>query len=255
MIFFARTQVVPKGTLAPYSVVNANGTFYWLGDDRKLYLLNGATPQVISQTMNEELFELPVTTDCYGLDFRAENAIRWFFPTHGRCFRFDYRLGAFSEDNSWQNAQFERLPVNSYMEVDSTSPPLVGDYRPTGKIFTWTTDNDDDDGEPIRVYRKYALPLVPTGNKARINRLQFRVKRGSTREGFPKPMFTLRYRLDRGEYKATRNYDLGAKGERDPYINVPNIGVAREIEMEIYESDATEFLLTNVNMTVRDLGR
>jgi hypothetical protein len=253
---FNRSFVVNKGTLASDSVIQANDTIYWFGDDGDFYMLNGVNPQVISQSYSDELRELTTTSDMYALDFRAERSIRWFAPTHGRCFVYDYGKGAFTEDNIWDNAQFERLPIASYMELEPTQKRYVGDYDPTGKIYEWSTEHKTDKaGQPIRVYRKYQVMLTETGNQGRINRVQFRIKRGVANDDEPTPLFTFRYRLDQGQYAKTRNYDLGAKGKRDPYIEIYNLGVAREMEMEVVETDATEFLLTNVALTVRDLGR
>ena len=81
------------------------------------------------------------------------------------------------------------------------------------------------------------------------------MKRGVATDGEPDPMFTVRWRLDQGQYALTRNYNLGAKGDRDPYINLYCVGIGREIEMELWETDATEFLVTTVALTARDLGR
>lgn len=249
---FSRSFVVEKGTTADYSVVKANNSLYWLGNDGDFYGLGGSEPQVVSKSYRRELDKLTARDDCYGIDFRQENCIRWFFPTHGKCFRFDYLLGAFYEDNAWQSGAWARLPVNAAMYFEGKT--YVGDYNPTGKVYHWSDEHASDDGADIRVYRRFLVPLTTTGNRARVNRVQFRVKRGAATTATRRPMFMVRYRMDADNWSDTLDFDLGQKGDWDPYVDISNVGVGRELEMELTETDAVEWLVTHVNVTVRELG-
>ena len=141
---------IPIGTDADDSIVLANNTFYWWGDDGDFYVLNGNDPLVLSKPYRSYLDDkITVSSDCYGFDFRKENVIRWFFPTNGICIVWDYLKSLMYEDNTWMHGQFERLPINSYMELRNEQ--YFGDYEPTGKIYHWSKDYKDDNGNPIRV--------------------------------------------------------------------------------------------------------
>ena len=107
-----------KGLGADDSVVQANDTFYWYGDDGDFYVRDGGQPRVISTAYRKELDALADPSSMYGFDCRKESVIRWMAPTDGRCFVYDYVQGNFSEDNTWANGQFERLPINAYMELN-----------------------------------------------------------------------------------------------------------------------------------------
>ncbi len=244
---------INKGLGADDSVVNANDTFYWYGDDGDFYVLNGGQPMVISQSYRAELDKLVDPSSIYGFDFRKEGVIRWFAPTDGKCFVYDYiRKNVFSEDNTWNHGQWERLPINSYMELNGKQ--YFGDYEPTGKVFEWSEDYSDDNGTPIRVYRKFAIIPSDKGNNARFNRLRFRFKRGVATSNVTAPLFFYRYRIDDGEWTDYEYHNMGSSGDRDPWIDVYNLGIGREIEFELVETDAVDFLLTHASLTARELG-
>jgi hypothetical protein len=168
-------------------MVKANGTLYWFGEDGNFYVMEGGSPKVISDAYKKGIdksVKIPgviglnrkgLLKDIYGFDFEKENVIRWIAPTLGRCFTYDYYKNIFSEDNSWDHGQFERLNVSSYMELDNEQ--YVGDYKPTGIVHRWSHDYQTDNGKHIRVFRKFAL-VSPEGSTLKYNRVRFRIKRG-----------------------------------------------------------------------------
>lgn len=258
---FTRSAFLEKGIGASASLVKANSVLYFLGDDLDFYRLKGALAEPISiagvaqSSIRGELEKLTTTDDCYGLHFSAERCIRWFFPTHGKCFRFDYRKLTWSEDNAWKNGAWHRLPVASHMRHNGVD--YVGDYEPTGKIYEWTTDAKTDAGNPIRVHRGFNVRLTDSGNQALLNRLLFRCKRGGVAHGSDRdPEFIVRYRFDKGPWTPYERLALGAGGDDNPYVVFQGpIGMGREWEIEISHTDDSDFTLTDVRITARDLGR
>lgn len=256
-LVFSRNTTAPTGCGADYSVIQANSTHYWLGDGGDFYALNGAQPTIISPSHSAEIRDVVRKDDCYGFDFRRENVIRWFFPTDGKCFVYDYLQGFFSQDNAWDSG-FTRLPIAAHMEMDGGKNVYVGDYDPTGKVYSWSTKNKTDAGEPIRVYRKFLFPLggsEANGNQHRLNRAQFRVKTAVANADEPTPQFVARFKFDQEPFGQEFTYDLGEVGTSYPYIEEENVGVGREVEMELWETDATDFLVTDLRIRARDLGR
>jgi hypothetical protein len=67
--------------------------------------------------------------------------------------------------------------------------------------------------------------------------------------------FMARYRIDRGDWTPWLNYNLGDKGDRDPYLTIHNLGIGREIEFEVAETDAVEHIFTDMNIIAKVLGR
>ncbi len=237
-----------KGLGASYSLVQANDSFYWYGNDGDFYVMDGIQPRVISLSMRAELDKLQNQQEIYGFDFRKESLIRWFAPTDGKCFVYDYVKNMWSEDNTWEHGQFERLPINSYMELNNEQ--YFGDYDPTGKIYHWSPDYLNDNGKEIRVYRRFALIPSQSGHRVRLNRVGWRLKRGVATN--TDPLFFWRYRIDGGSWSNYTYHDMGS--DYDNWIfEYPSV-VGREFEIEIVETDAVDYLLTNMNLIIRELS-
>lgn len=247
---FSRQVYIEKGIGAAYSLVQANDTFYWLNNDWEFCALEGISPKVISLRYGKEIRDSSDKADIYGFDFTAERLIRWFAPSSNKCFVYDYVTNIFSEDNAW-NGTWLRMPINSYMERSGEA--YIGDLEPTGKVYRWSRDYLDDNGQDIRLYRKFAAPLGENGGEYRANRLRFRIKRGNGTNTEMEPKAIVAWRIDQGE-RLTEDIDLGAVGEHDPYVDVFNLGIGREIELEIIETDAVDYLMTHAYLTSERLG-
>jgi hypothetical protein len=251
---------IPTGLGAPDSVVVSDNVIYWFGSDRNIYSLVDGD---ISRAYKSDLDALSEPEKIYGFDFRIENIIRWFAQTTGKCFVYNKAAKTFSEDATWDHGQFERMPINSYMEIDGRA--YFGDYNPTGKIFEWSTEYESDNGKHIRVFRRFAVRPSDSGHRSRFQRTRFRLKRGVQRyvvdqkspvtgSSITDHHMTYRTRIDRGEWSVCGAVDLGAKGDNDPYEVVHGLGIGREIEYEITGADGVDFILTNVDLTVKELG-
>lgn len=248
--FIGRQAYIERGTSSGYSVVFANNVPYWF-DVTDFFLLNGATPTVISADYSREIKKITDPREVYGFHFEREKLIRWFAPHSHKCFVYDYVTQQFSEDNQWQDGQWIRMPVNSYMELDGSA--YFGDYEATGKIYRWSEEYEDDNGSPIRLSRRYAIPLSDTGIWCRANRLRLRMDRGNGTNDTPNPKALFRWSIDKGEFQS-EDIDLGAVGEHDPYVDIYNLGIGREIELEEVISDRVETLSTHGFLTSEQLG-
>lgn len=239
-----------KGLGADYSLVEANDTFYWYGNDGNFYGFDGSNAKPLLMSYRRYFDQLKAPEQIIGFDFRKENKIRWIAPNEGLCFSYDYINDRLSEDNVWDHG-WERLPINSYMELGGGQ--YFGDYDLSGKIYRWSDDYETDDGKPIRVYRRFSIVPSDKGHRCRFNRIAFRVKRG---EGIfsGNPLFFFRYRFDQGKWRETIYPNLGLTGDRNPWIEFFSLGVGREMEIEIVQT-GEDFLLTNCNLTINELGR
>lgn len=249
--------------IASYSVVHApvqgqkNEQFYFYCDG-DFHRIIGFQVQTISGAYKRTIGDLQETEDIYGFHFAKEHLIRWFEPVSGRCFVYDYVNEVFTEDNRWENAGWQRLPVYSYMEMDGVA--FVGDYNPTGKIYRWGTDLFTDDGYPIRLDRSFRVPLSPEGKKARLNRMRLRVERGQGAVA-SSPSAQVRWSFDEGDWTNWSTVDLGESGDHDPYVDVrePNgvssLGVGREVRIEVSQTSPVQHLLTHCLLTAKQLGR
>lgn len=250
---FARQLRIARGTPAGYSVVQANDTFYWFGDDGHFYVLDGMNPRIISRLTRASIDTIRNRGDLYGFDFRREHVIRWFAPVEGKCFVYDYASDLWSEDDAWEGAAEGRLNINAHMEWEDRV--YIGDYEPTGRVYEWSRDYHDDAGRPIRVRRSFQTPLVADGTTARVNRLRFRVKHGEGLGNGKAATLLWRYRLDQGDWSRMQEASLGAAGEMFPYVDAYQLGIGRELAIELVETDAVDALVTHALVTAERLGQ
>lgn len=244
-------STIEGGTKAPHSVVQAQDTFFYFGDDNKFYVITGQGAQEISKTYRKSINEIVNPDDMYGIHFKKERLIRWFEPVQGKCYVYDYVHQVFSEDNEWSGG-WQRMPVNSYMEIKNRA--YIGDYDQTGLIYEWSREYKDDNSTPIRVFRKFSLIPSQSLNRVRFNRLRFRVKRGVGDYG-ETPVLFYRYRIDKGKWENERSVSLEEKGNYNPFVLAQhNLGLGREIEFELTETDAVDYVLTGMNLNVRELN-
>ena len=153
--------------ISSYSVVQGDNAFFFYADG-DFWMLNGFQPQRISAAYKREIGNLQEVSMIYGFHFAKEHVIRWFEPVSARCFVFDYINNVFSEDFTWVNGDFGRLPIYAYAEFDGV--PYIGDYHPTGIVSRWGDDLLDDNGTPIHVLRRLRIPFneLPMGRRITI---------------------------------------------------------------------------------------
>lgn len=256
---FVRTQVIEKGVASADSIVHANGTFYWLSHDGLFVRLNGNQPEIVPsrlpQQMRDRLLEVREKGRVVGFDFVVDGCIRWLAPVEGICFVYDYKNDLMSEDYLWLDGIESRMPLHSQMEVADRSY-LAGDSN--GQIYLWDRDADSDRDaasveRPIRVERKFSARM-PDGMRARVNRLRIRVERGYGRVTDVAPKLVLRWCFDQGPMCLPAEISLGERGELDPYVDLWNLGVGREITFELLETDTANFLPTDMHLTIDPLG-
>ena len=252
---FVRIDLVEGGIDADYSVVQEGDVFYALMNNRRFGVLRGVTWEPIppEAPMEDYIQNLPYVDDCVGYKFEKEHLIKWVFGRSGYTVVYDYKHKRWSEDNHWEHGQFERLPVASYMETGNKQ--YIGSYNNDGLIHEWSKNSKDDNGSPIRVFRKFKVRLTEGTNSARVNNLGFRLKRGVATSSVPFPKFSCRYRFDEGGWVSFEDIDMGGASDHDPYTqNMGPLGEGKEIEFEVSETDAVDYILTEMNLTVEQLG-
>jgi len=232
------------------SVTFANGMWHFILD-RQAYRLHGTTAQLISQPYRKELDALNHPDRLMGFDYRKEHCWVLAEPTEGRTMIYDYLHEVWSEDTVWGENGATRMPVNAYMELDGTA--YLGDYANTGKIYAWSSEYTSDNGAPIRPMRTFTVPLGTDGRQRRLNQLRLRLQRGEVTTG-PVPSCEVTWGFDQHPYTETELVSLGQTADYDPYIEWMNLGVGRELNMQIIEHEGEESLITEAWVTAEPLG-
>jgi hypothetical protein len=244
---------IPIGLGASYSVVEANQTLYWMDDDRKFRVLNGANAQLISGQEESYIFDkITYTENVYGIHFEKEHVIRWFSQEDCICLKYDYENQLWSEDNELSKGLFIEMPINSYMELDGEG--YIGDLNSTGLVCRWSTDFKTDNGKDIAVMRKFRVKMSERDNRASANQLRFMFKRGEGVNGNKAEAFFW-VRMDDNVYRESRIIDLGTINEKNPEVTFSRLGTGRQMEIEIWMTDHASFLLTGAKLTTKEMGR
>jgi hypothetical protein len=265
---FGRSGIIPfmdkfskERGLSGFSVVLAGDPpQYFFYADGDFWVLNGFTPKRISLDYKREVGNLVNVDQLYGYDFSREHVIRWFEPISGRCFVYDYRSNNFTEDNAYRNGAWERLPVRSYMEMQDRQ--FIGDYDPTGTVYEWDDDLYSDNGANIRMQRKLRVLLDPKKNHAcRLNRLRLRFERGQGAIG-TSPSIQVRWAFDGSDFTTYQSAStgegtatIGESGNYNPYVDLYNLGVGKEVLLEIVQHAPVRHAMTSMQVTARPLGR
>jgi hypothetical protein len=237
------------GLGAPNSVVKANDTFYWLGDDGDFYVYGNGAANVLSDQYRARIDEGSNISEWRGFDIRKENCIMWTNPVDGMTILYDYSKNRWLEDSRWEDAGWQALPFASYMELNNKQ--YFGSRACDGLVHQWSSDSKDDSGQPIRAFRHLKVPL--SHNKVRVNRIRFRANRAVATSGETTPEILVRTRFDNGTWKTHEHVSLGTSGDRDPYRPISNVGIGRELEIQISETDSVDFLMTNMFVTFEEL--
>jgi hypothetical protein len=250
---WARQGIINRGTPAGYSVVLADDTFYWFANRGEFCRLNGNRAEPISKDAARSLSSLVHPEEIYGLDFPREHVIRWFAPSIGRTWVFDYEHNLFSEDYAWRFDERAMLPIAAYMELGGHA--YVGGSDVGGYVSEWSEAFETDAGETIRVERQLRTGLSADATSARVNRLRLRLKRGASDHNALHPSLMLRWALDEAHWTPYELVDLGAVGEIDPYIDFHQLGIGNEIRLELIETGIMDTLVTYAALTSERLGR
>jgi hypothetical protein len=239
---------ISQGIKAVDSVVKANDDrIYWLGHEGDFYIYEGGSPFVLSDKMRRGIDQINNPHLFRGYDIRKESSILWNNHVDGISWLYDYSTDQWFEDNRWDNG-WQSLPFDSYMELGGKQ--YFGSHAMDGKIYHWSEDYKDDDGLPIRVFRKFKVRLSKTGRMARVDEMLLRREGAMANSNSTAPVFSIRYRWDKGPWSKWKVRSLGATGKHNPYaVRMKNLGMGIDFEVEIQHSDLTDFVLTNALVT------
>jgi len=253
---FVPIETIEKGIFGNGdSLVKETNALYFLGSDRRFYVLDGVNVIPISSPMEDYIQSLINPQECYGFDCNSEHVIRWFFPSDGVTLVYDYKNSTpqrpiWWEENTFEGGQFKRMPFSSYMEINRKQ--YFGSFNLDGLVHEWSRDNLTDNGLPIREFREFSIK--PGEKNFRFNELTFLLKRGVANASVPSPVFMWRYKLDRlSTWSNWDNLDMGSVGDRYPFIKRRSLGVGRIIEFQIAQTDAVDTFLMEMALTAKEL--
>lgn len=205
------SSVVKKGCLAPDSVVEADNTIFWVGNDRKHYKLNGYTAIKTSSEEVDRLIEndpnqADITSTSYsrsGHDFVILTGTDW-------SMEFDVATGYWHARESHQSTRWRHDHA-----IPAWDKTLIGD-RDTGTIYYFDQNTHTEAGSPlIRGLDMPPLHAFPNGGV--LDALHFDVAVGQgltspTAQGYDPEMMVLLSKDGGNSFPLERRLKTGRSG-------------------------------------------
>lgn len=233
--------VISRGCLAPYSVVDINGVFYWLDSNREICRLVGFSLEVVSNpALSRYLKSFSTVADAQGdyLKIEGRHFYMISFPTEGKTLVYDIGLNMWIEWGYWDSgsAEYEAYRGNCVADATDWNKTLVGD-RSNSKIYE--VGGTTDDGDTIRtLIQTDAIDRgQPDVNKI-CHELTLKFKRADT-STTPKTM-SIRWR-DNGSttWSDPVTLDIEAQSQTDLIASTCRLGKYKTRVWQIVMSDAT----------------
>ena len=252
---FAREWSTPVGIAGQFAKVEANQALYFLGADRKAYVLdNSSVPRVVSEPIGVSLRSLSRTDDCvaHHIEVGGSHLVGFFFKDDRVAYLYDYVHSTPGEPQwfEWQEWE-DGIPMPMRLEAYAYQPVwnrsfCAGGLADRNTVFELKSDVYTDNGEPIRKLKRF---LVSDDEADKIWwSLYFRALSGQTTEtdsdnkGY-EPEVEMRTRKEGRPWSSTRRVALGRVGQRDATIVFHRLGKARTLEVEIFCDDPVPFTL------------
>lgn len=267
---------IERGCFVPQTIQSINDVLIFFDSNRRVSMLTGRTPQVVSTSIDRELANLTVVTDAYADILQADG--RGFyvltFPTEERTFVYDFQSNGWCEWGWWDapNNVYRHHRAKCSVYVPEWGKHLIGD-RANGKVYTVDDAYYADDDVLIRMKLKTGHIDHGTFVRKRSNKLRLHTKRGvavsdpiladgtytadGSEEadgdaGEPTPELSIRWRDDGGPWgnESLQSLGLGYVGENKFLIDLFRLGIYRTRQYEIVQTDKVEFRLMGMEEVI-----
>lgn len=131
------------GTLSPHSIINANGTIYWVGNDNHIYKMNSYVPERVTETIPTTISEMNSSSisKCVSVDQKELSQLWFFYPKDsGTSNNFVVAIDYINNEIFL----YDNMDANSAANFQASSGALqtyFGDR--TGRVYLTNTGNTD----------------------------------------------------------------------------------------------------------------
>lgn len=252
---FKRTFFIDTGISAPYSVVQADNTLWWLDDKRRFVQMQGRTPVFMSTPFDRTIKAFNQVGDCWGetIDIGGNYLIAWTFPSEERTFVYDYKGKYWGEWDGYVGGLTARIPFNAYALAKPWNRHFVGDSS-TGVVWELSRDSFADGSNHRRLLRRTGQLTFGSSKRKRMDYLLLNIKRGLGIPGGVEPLIEVRVNDDAQGWSDPIQVGLGFTGEIQEPIRIDCRGIFRSRQIEIQMTDPYEFVLHEVNAEVQEMS-
>lgn len=169
------------GCIAPYSVVDVGGQFFWFSHEKRFVGSDGrAVNDLSSPALAQALSDIAVYDDCYGMRValgRVDAAL-WTFPSDGRTFVLQ-RNGGWGQWASWSNGNY--APLGILCTHNAAGRCFVG--MADGRIGEFSASAHTDLGTPIAAYSTTGFLDRGTSSTKQCDAVRLAIRHAAGSEG------------------------------------------------------------------------
>lgn len=216
---FIRSNIfLDKGCFAPFSLINANGTFLMIGggenESPAVWMFSGNDFKKVSTTAIDNVLNSFTDAEinaAFAFSYAQKGAYFVGFTIADRTFVFDFSASKWHERKSIINSIESRWRVNSI--ITAYGKVLVGDSQ-DGRIGWMKTDEYMEYGDEI-VRRFSTQPFSNQGASVRVKSIELTVESGVGNSDRPDPMISMSVSDDGKTWLYERSRSMGKIGEYD----------------------------------------
>lgn len=248
---FGRAFIWQYGTPAPYSVIEADGSLFFLSQAKQIMRIVGRQVVMLSDAINRELASYAEVTDCWAAWFMWEGSIHVYFnfPTEGKAWSIDLKNGQWTEWRGFDNG-LSRVRMASLLHIPEQQKTFAGDYS-TGSLWEFSATATTDAGGIFARQRTFAHRTGGGSLRKRVNWLRCQMKRnvasaysGTTPE--TNPTLELRWKDDEKPWSEWRQSSIGLRGTNKSFLTFRRLGVYRTRQYELRLTDPARMSLVRV---------
>lgn len=234
------------GISAPNSIINHDGQWYWLDDERNFVTLEGRRPTEIPTIYDKVIYEFSTVADCLGehIKINGKSFLVFHFPTADRTLVYNLITKDWSEWGKWNTntSSYNRFLGNCYTHAKDWNQHLIGSRRDS-KIYSMSFSYYDDAGEQMRFQRRSGHYDHGVMKEKRSNELRWRMKRGiGLNSRTPKAM--LRWKdSNKNTWSNEHEMNLGDQGETELIFRLRRLGIFQTRQYEVSVTDAVPVCL------------
>lgn len=181
---FARVQATncERGVYAPNSLVQADNTWFWLDQEKRVIKLEGHSPKIISMPLDRVFKTITNAADCYG--FFVDKWVGFSFASHGATYMFNIQTQQWEDRWSYFNpvTNIHERWLGQYAVFVPDWNYWVVAGRKKSTLYLFGEQFSTDGFEEIRVLYGTSHMDHETHHRKRSNRLTFHLRRGQNTE-------------------------------------------------------------------------
>jgi hypothetical protein len=259
---FARERVVERGLIAPYSVLRANNTFYWLNEERRLVFLNGAIVQSVSLPVDRSFADITTVDDAFGTLWRVGGKyfLVFSFPTEDKTWAYDLILDKWYPWGFWNKSRgkYQRVTYSTMTYMQAWGLHLAGS-RINDKIYQMSLAAYGDNTDEIRCENICGWNDYGISNRKKSLKVRLTLKRGAVTldatDLTKKSKLIVQHRSNgKKAWSNERVVDLGGIGDTEHQVTLTRFGQYRTRQWRFVMSDFAPFVLVKAEEFI-EVGR